>query len=107
MSRRFPELPFGDEMAAVALKWAASYGKYSTDDLKEALAAHYRLTPEQLALTLSDGRNAFSNYVDWVTANMTTRGLHAGKAKLYELTDRGRRAAERVDSGDLQAATEN
>lgn len=103
MARKHAELPFGDEMIGPALIWAARHRKYSTDDLKAALAEHYGLTPAQLALELPDGRLAFSNYVDWLTANLTQRGMHRGGNKTYELTERGRRAAARVKVGDPAA----
>ena len=102
--RLFPELPARDEMKEPALRWMhlqmQEHGHYHTDALKAHLAQVFGLTPPMLDLRLPEsGRPAFSNYVDWVSANFTEMGIHTRigkrKDKIYALTPAGLAKATR------------
>jgi hypothetical protein len=72
-------LPNRNELFWAALEWAMAWkGGYLGYDLKNYLAARFKLTQEQLAQTRTDGTNRFGNLVDWVTAEFTTTGIHTG-----------------------------
>jgi hypothetical protein len=72
-------LPGPVEMRRAALEWAMNHrGGYTGQDLKEYLAALYKLSEEQLARTKEDGTLLFANYVDWVTAEFTDKRIHTG-----------------------------
>jgi hypothetical protein len=94
--RQFPDLPLGIEMHEPALRWADERRRYHTDELKAYLASYYTLTPAQLSYVTDGGKNAFSNYVDWLTARWTEWKIHRGKNKAYELTDHGHAEADKL-----------
>ncbi len=92
----FPQLPKLAEMRPIALEWALKQTEYHTDELKEMLRQHFKLSRRHLALTMSNGTNAFSNRVDWLTARWTMEGVHRGENKVYRLTARGLREARNL-----------
>jgi hypothetical protein len=71
------QLPGPVELRRPALEWAMGrQGGYLSAELKEHLAALFRLTPDELAEISSEGIPVFSNNVDWVTAHFTETGIH-------------------------------
>jgi hypothetical protein len=69
-------LPGQIEMRLPALQWAMGRRGYLSTELKAHLAELFKLTPEELALTSSEGLPVFGNNVDWVTAHFTETGIH-------------------------------
>jgi hypothetical protein len=109
--RQFPQLPSREEMAPIALRWAADQQSYLARDMKQHLVEHYRLTPDLLKLKFAKKNGtAFDNYADWVNAILTTIELQVGlddeqfhkdPSKPYRLTALGRRLAPQP-YGDVQ-----
>lgn len=88
MSRQHQDLPFGAAMDPVARAWARQRESYTSDEITDALAQAYSLTPEQLSRKLPSGKLAFDNYVDWLLATWSRLGVHmreAGKRSSYRL----------------------
>jgi hypothetical protein len=50
----------------------------------------------QRSYVTDSGKNAFSNYVDWLTAKWTQLRIHQGRNKTYELTDHGHAEADKL-----------
>jgi hypothetical protein len=77
MPRQYPDLPCGDEMVEPAVAFAVERERYTSDEFHDHLAAHYRLSAEDLALRLRrSGRLAFRNYVDHLLRRFTRNGIH-------------------------------
>jgi hypothetical protein len=89
--RKNKELPCGMEILPALLpmmrRHTETKGFYNTDDLKASAAQIYSVTgPEDL--------KTLNNYVDWLTARMTIKGLHTGGNKKYTLNPKMIQVAE-------------
>lgn len=67
-------------------------GASGAQETVESLAAHFGLTPEELAIRLPSGRQGkFNNRVAWAKSHMKAAGLLNSPSRgVYELTERGR-----------------
>jgi restriction system protein len=67
-------------------------GESGTADTVDAMAAHFALTPEELAVRLPSGRQGrFKNRIAWAKAHLKAAGLiESPKRGVYRLTDLGR-----------------
>jgi restriction system protein len=67
-------------------------GERRTRETLEALALHFRLTPEEVGERLPSGRQTkFSNRLAWAKAHLKGAGLiESPERAVYRLTDRGR-----------------
>jgi restriction system protein len=67
-------------------------GESDAQQTVEALAAHFALTPEELAVRLPSGKQTkFTNRVAWAKSHMKAAGLlQSPRRGVYGLTDRGR-----------------
>jgi hypothetical protein len=98
-------LPNRKAMEVATFTWVLKQRDYIyyTDELKDHLAQHFRLTPEQINATTDNGKAICPNHVDWQSANWTTLEYHkqvgAKRNKCYQLTDAGLRRAKRALEG--------
>jgi restriction system protein len=67
-------------------------GESGSPETVEALAAHFALTPDELATRLPSGKQTkFTNRVAWAKSHMKAAGLiDSPRRGVYRLTDRGR-----------------
>lgn len=67
-------------------------GASDAQETIERLAAHFALTPEELAIRLPSGKQTkFTNRVAWAKSHLKAAGLlRSPRRGVYELTDRGR-----------------
>src|SRR5690242_17090679 len=92
-----------------ALTLLAKSSPRSTNDVREALAAQFNLTPEDLAIMLPSGtQTTFTNRVAWAYSYMKQAGLISSpKRGVYEITDRGRGTlASNVPRIDIEFLTQ-
>ena len=70
-----------------------SSGERSGQETLEALAAHFSLTPEELAIRIPSGRAArFANRIGWAKTHLKAAGLIESPSRaVYRLTPRGRK----------------
>ena len=111
--RQFPQLPSREEMAPIALRWAAGQQSYLARDIKQHLIEYYELTPDLLRLKFAKKEGtAFDNYTDWVNAIFTTIELHIeldghkDPSKPYRLTELGQRLALKPNEDVQEQITE-
>jgi hypothetical protein len=92
-------LPDWESMEQASLRWILKRPDhiYDTDELKDHLARHFRLTNEQITATTYKGKPVWPNYVDWQSANWTTKKYHKRvHSKRYHLTDGGLQRARMI-----------
>lgn len=67
-------------------------GERTGQETVDALAAHFSLSPEELALRLPSGKQStFTNRVAWAKSHLKAAGLiESPRRGVYRLTDRGR-----------------
>jgi restriction system protein len=67
-------------------------GERSGQETLQALASHFALTPEELAIRLPSGKQSkFTNRLAWAKTHMKAAGLiESPRRSVYRLTDRGR-----------------
>jgi hypothetical protein len=93
MTRQYPELPELQEMWVPALVWMKDRDSYSSDDLRAYLAEYFHC---DTTLRFPEARrSAFNSYVGLLLARMTLDSLHIRTERLYRLTDRGRKLAQK------------
>lgn len=75
-----------------ALDLLGSASPRSSSDVREALAAQFKLTPDELAQMLPSGKQStFANRVAWAYSYLKQAGLISSpKRGQYEITERGR-----------------
>lgn len=106
MSKQEADMPWGKEMLPDAMPWCdarmVEHGEYHTDRLKEYLTDFYKDRVDPTLEMENGARSLWGNYVDWLTAYMTNRGLHRPqKPKLYRLTPLGEELAAGMRSGKI------
>jgi hypothetical protein len=92
-------LPDWERMELASLTWILKQPDriYHTDDLKDYLAQYFELTNEQITATTDKGKPVWPNYVDWQSANWTTKKYHKRvQSKRYHLTDTGLQRARMI-----------
>lgn len=74
------------------LHLAADHGEQTMAQAREALARHFSLTPDEIALKLPSGRQTtFSNRVAWAKVHLTMAGLlESPKRGCFNITAQGR-----------------
>jgi restriction system protein len=67
-------------------------GERTGQQTLDALAAHFSLTPEELAIRLPSGKQSkFTNRIAWAKSHMKAAGLVTSPRRgIYCLTERGR-----------------
>ena len=106
MSKQEAGMPWGKEMLPDAMPWCdaqmSEKGEYHTDRLKEYLTDFYKDRVDPTVEMENGTRSLWSNYVDWLTAYMTGRGLHQPmKPKIYRLTPLGEVLATGMRDGQI------
>jgi HNH endonuclease len=88
-----PQLPPHSEIRKAAFEYILSERPYSGAELGEAVASKLRVPEHQLKLTLPNkpGQSAFRNYVDHVSREFTTNGIHRSESRKdrYRVTPLG------------------
>jgi hypothetical protein len=89
-TRIFPQLPPHSDIRKVAFEYILSERPYSGAELAEVVASKLRIPEDQLKLILPNkpGQRAFRNYVDHVSREFTTNGIHRNKDR-YRVTPLG------------------
>lgn len=85
-------VPTFQDMMLPLLRHAAAGGDCSAAEAVDALAAEFRLTPEELAELLPSGKQRrFLNRVGWARTYLSKAGLlEAAGARRFRITERGR-----------------
>lgn len=96
-------LPDWESMELATMAWVVKQGDhtYDTDELKDYLARYFQLTQEQQTATTDNGKPIWPNYVDWQSANWTTKKYHKRVGnKRYDLTNSGLQKARMIGTRD-------
>jgi restriction system protein len=83
-------IPKSDTLMLPLLRFAGSR-KFRNTDATEFLVAEFRLSPEDRAELLPNGRNKFANLVHWASGQLGMAELLKNQDGVYEITERGRK----------------